>query len=96
MPAPESWTIQDPGVVEGRRLFEKAESCEAWAVEERLGSLNRLTQMVTFTNCVKVDDWTPLEVNSREHKYYCPQVSSQVPTEEASGKRSELTNIDVP
>ncbi|WP_314194399.1 hypothetical protein [uncultured Arthrobacter sp.] len=54
------------------------------------------TKMGTYTDCVKVDDWTPLEFNSREHKYYCPQVSSLVLVEEASGKRSELTNIDLP
>jgi hypothetical protein len=53
------------------------------------------TKMGTYTDCVKVDDWTPLEFNSREHKYYCPQVSSLVLVEEPNGKRSELTNIDL-
>ncbi|MFC9353453.1 hypothetical protein [Arthrobacter sp. NPDC057013] len=54
------------------------------------------TKMGTYTGCVKVDDWTPLELNSREHKYYCPQVSSMVLVEEANGKRSELTSVDLP
>ena len=52
-------------------------------------------QMGTFTDRVKVDDWTPSELKlPREHKYYCPRVSPPVLTEEASGKRSELTNIE--
>ncbi|WP_353710803.1 hypothetical protein [Arthrobacter sp. K5] len=55
-----------------------------------------MTKMGTYRDCVKVDDWTPLEFNSREHKYYCPQVRSMVLVEEAGGKRVELTNIDLP
>ena len=27
----------------------------------------------TYTDCVKVYDWTPLDTTSREHKTYCPQ-----------------------
>jgi hypothetical protein len=55
------------------------------------------TKMGTYTDCAKVDDWTPLESNSREHKYYCPQVGALVLVEEvASGKRTELTNIVMP
>jgi hypothetical protein len=54
------------------------------------------TKMRTYKDCVKVDDWTPLESNSREHKYYCPEVGSLVLVEEPNGARSELTNIDLP
>ncbi|WP_427007350.1 hypothetical protein [Pseudarthrobacter sp. H2] len=55
------------------------------------------TKFGTYTDCVKVYDWTPLEKNSREHKYYCPKVSSLVLIEDLeTGQRSELTNIVVP
>lgn len=55
------------------------------------------TKMGTFTECVKVYDWTPLELTSREHKYYCPQVSSMVLVEDlVTGKRTELTNLVLP
>ena len=55
------------------------------------------TKAGTYTDCVKVYDWTPLEKKSREHKYYCPKVSSLVLTEDLeTGQRSELTNIVVP
>jgi hypothetical protein len=55
------------------------------------------TKSGTYTDCVKVYDWTPLEKNAREHKYYCPQVSSLVLTEDLeTGSRSELVNIALP
>ncbi len=52
------------------------------------------TGMGTFRDCVKVYDWTPLELTSREHKYYCPEVSSLVLIEDIfTGKRTELTDM---
>lgn len=55
------------------------------------------TKNGTYTDCVKVYDWTPLEKNAREHKYYCPKVGSLVLTEDLeTGHRSELTNIVLP
>ncbi|MEN8584632.1 hypothetical protein ABFP37_18200 [Burkholderia sp. RS01] len=55
------------------------------------------TKSGTYTDCVKVYDWTPLEKNSREHKYYCPKVSSLVLIEDLeTGQRSELTNLVLP
>jgi hypothetical protein len=55
------------------------------------------TKSGTYTDCAKVYDWTPLEKNSREHKYYCPQVGSLVLTEDLeTGGRSELVNVVLP
>ncbi|HUC20387.1 MAG TPA: hypothetical protein VMR98_02750 [Candidatus Polarisedimenticolaceae bacterium] len=55
------------------------------------------TKLGTYTDCVKVYDWTPLENTSREHKYYCPQVGSLVLNEDlVTGKRSELTSVVTP
>lgn len=55
------------------------------------------TKSRTFTGCVKVHDWTPLEKNAREHKYYCPEVAALVLTEDLqSGSRSELVNAIQP
>ena len=62
------------------------------AVGETVTTKNR-----TYTDCVKVYDWTPLEKNSREHKYYCPQVRSLVLTEDLeTGSRSELVSVVQP
>ena len=55
------------------------------------------TKKRTYTDCVKVYDWTPLEITSREHKYYCPQVGAEVLIEDlVTGKRLELTDIKQP
>jgi hypothetical protein len=55
------------------------------------------TRSGTYTDCVKVYDWTPLEKNAREHKYHCPQVGALVLTEDLeTGSRSELVNVVQP
>jgi hypothetical protein len=55
------------------------------------------TKLGTYTDCVKVYDWTPLDKASREYKYYCPQVGSLVLNEDlTTGDRSELTKVTTP
>jgi hypothetical protein len=55
------------------------------------------TKSGTYTDCVKVYDWTPLEKNSREHKYHCPQIGALALTEDLeTGSRSELVNVVLP
>lgn len=55
------------------------------------------TKSGTYTDCVKVYDWTPLEKNAREHKYHCPEVGALVLTEDLqAGSRSELVNVSQP
>lgn len=52
------------------------------------------TKLGTYKECLKVYDWNPLDPDSREHKYYCPEVRAQVLTEDlTTGKRSELTKL---
>ncbi|GEM_PF-1136775 len=52
------------------------------------------TKRVTYTGCVKVYDWTPLDPKSKEHKYYCPEVGALVLNEHlVQGKRTELVNV---
>jgi hypothetical protein len=46
---------------------------------EDMGSVVGLDKKVktaagTFDNCLQTKDWTPLEKQSEEHKYYCPAV----------------------
>lgn len=55
------------------------------------------TKSGTYTDCVKVYDWTPLEKDSREHKYHCPQIGALALTEDLeTGSRSELVNVALP
>lgn len=52
------------------------------------------TKLSTFTECVKMYDWTPLDPKSKEHKYYCPKLGALVLSENLeTGKRTELTSI---
>lgn len=56
--------------------------------------LSVTTKLGTYKNCVKVYDWTPLDLESREHKIYCPEVGGLVLTEHlVTGKKSELTKV---
>lgn len=51
----------------------------------------------TYTDCIKVYDWTPLDKASREHKYYCKQVGGLVLIENLEDdKRGELVSVTSP
>lgn len=55
------------------------------------------TKSGTYTDCVKVYDWTPLEKSSREYKFHCPQIGALALTEDLeTGSRSELVNVVLP
>jgi len=47
----------------------------------------------TFSGCLKTKDWSPLEANVIEFKYYCPQVSNLVLEEESDGGKAELVDV---
>jgi hypothetical protein len=50
----------------------------------------------TFKDCIKVYEWTPLEADSREHKYYCPGAGGQILSEHLTEKtRVELVKVAV-
>ena len=50
------------------------------------------TKLATYLNCLKMFDWTPLNPESKENKYYCPEVGALVLIEE-NGKKVELTSV---
>ncbi|WP_255482309.1 hypothetical protein [Pseudarthrobacter sp. NBSH8] len=55
------------------------------------------TKTRTYTDCVKVYDWTPFEKNPREHKYGCPEVGALVLTEDLqTGELSEFVDVVQP
>ena len=48
----------------------------------------------TFKDCTMVYEWTPLEADSRENKYYCPAAGGQVLSVHLTGKeRTELVKV---
>jgi hypothetical protein len=53
------------------------------------------TRMGTFNNCIKTFDFTPLDSQSKEHKYYCPELGSLVLIEHlVDGDRVELVEVN--
>lgn len=54
-----------------------------------------VTKAGTFEGCTKTYDWTPLDPESKEHKYYCPKVGGVVLIEDIiSGERLELVKVE--
>jgi hypothetical protein len=48
----------------------------------------------TFEDCIKVYEWTPLETDAKENKYYCPDVGGQALSEHLVDKvRVELVKV---
>jgi hypothetical protein len=54
------------------------------------------TRLGTFTGCLKTYDYTPLDPESREHKYYCPEVGGVVLIENLEDDENvELVEVSV-
>ena len=50
----------------------------------------------TFEGCTKVYEWTPLEPDAKEHKYYCPAAGGQALSEHLTDKvRVELVKVAI-
>lgn len=47
----------------------------------------------TFQNCVKTKDWTPLEPDKFEHKYYAPGIGLVLEVDPENNERLELVQI---
>ena len=48
----------------------------------------------SFTNCLKTYDFTPLDLDSKENKYYCPGVGALVQeTDQATGDKVKLIEV---
>ena len=53
------------------------------------------TRAGTYQNCTKTYDWTPLHPESKENKYYCPEVGGLVLVVDlTSGDRVELIQVE--
>lgn len=55
------------------------------------------TDVAKYTGCVKMYDWTPLDPNSKENKYYCPEVGALVLIEDLeTGEKTTLIETKNP
>ncbi len=72
-------------------------ACEA----EDMAELVSLSESVTvpygsFDNCLQTRDFTPLEPNVNEYKYYAPGVGLVLEVDVQSGARTELIEVTTP
>lgn len=52
------------------------------------------TEKATYKDCVKTYDWTPLDSESKENKYYCPEVAGLVVSDHiVKGEHTELVAV---
>jgi hypothetical protein len=49
----------------------------------------------SYTGCLKTRDFTPLDTNLDENKYYCPGVGVVLVIDVVTGQREELVSIEV-
>ncbi len=57
--------------------------------------LSMTIQGVVYDSCIKVMEWSPLEPGTREHEYYCQEISGLVREENIqNGERMELIGIE--
>jgi hypothetical protein len=72
-------------------------ACEAEDMAEVAG-LNRSVTVPggTFTGCLQTREFTPLETDVNEYKYYAPGVGLVLEVDVESGARTELVSVTTP
>jgi hypothetical protein len=49
-----------------------------------------------YGNCLQTREFTPLEADVNEYKYYCQDVGLVLEVDVATGARTELTQVTAP
>lgn len=71
--------------------------CEAEDMAEVVSTNESVTvPFGTFDNCLQTREFTPLDPEVNEHKYYCPGIGLVLEVEIASGRRIELGSVGTP
>jgi hypothetical protein len=100
-----SWEAGKDGALPGIIMKESPKIGELWRQEYLKGEAEDMAQVLaisesitvpsgTYKDCIKTKDWTPLEPDVEENKYYCPNIGvvSSETVKGGSGK-SELKSI---
>lgn len=53
------------------------------------------TKMGRYNNCVQFYDWTPLDPESREYKFYCPQVAALVMSQHLDEQKNVVDTTEL-
>lgn len=68
--------------------------CEAEDMAEVVSTDETVTvPLGTFEHCLQTREFTPLEPEVNEHKYYCPGIGLVLEVDVATGKRLELVSM---
>ena len=84
-----SWEAGIDGAKPGIVMMASPQIGESYIQEYYSGEAEDMAQVIsmdetvsvhqgTFSGCLKIKDWNPLEYNSEEFKYYCPQIGGLV------------------
>jgi hypothetical protein len=72
-------------------------ACEAEDMAEVVSTNESVTvPFGSFDNCLQTREYTPLEPDANEYKYYCEGVGLALEVDVASGDRVELTEFQLP
>jgi hypothetical protein len=72
-------------------------ACEAEDMAEVVSSSESVTvPFGSFDSCLKTREFTPLEADVNEHKYYCSGIGLVLEVDVATGDRTELTEVTMP
>ncbi len=100
-----SWIAGENGALPGIWIKGKQVVGDRYRMEFLKGEAEDMAEVVaigvtvkvaagTFDNCTKVYEFTPLEADAQEHKYYCPDVGGQALSEHLVEKnRVELVRV---
>lgn len=100
-----SWIAGENGALPGIWIKGKQVVGDRYRMEFFKGEAEDMAEVVaigvtvkvtagTFDNCTKVYEFSPLEANAKEHKYYCPDVGGQALSEHLVEKnRVELVQV---
>lgn len=103
-----SWIAGENGALPGIWIKAKNTVGDSYRQEYLKGQAEDMTDVVainqtiktkegTYNDCIKMYDWTPLDVEAKEYKYYCPKVAGLVISEKIqTGEKEELTNVIKP
>lgn len=100
-----SWLAGEQGALPGIWFPAKPQVGDAYRQEylkdeaediTEIVALNQVvkTEKATYKDCVKTYDWTPLDKESKENKYYCPEVAGLVISDHiVKGTHTELIAV---
>jgi hypothetical protein len=99
------WIAGEDGALPGVWIKGKQVVGDSYRMEFQKGKAEDMAKVVetgvsvtvasgTYKDCTKVYEWTPLEADAKEHKYYCPAAGGQALSEHLTEKtKIELVKV---